>query len=80
MSVLMYGSETVIWKGKERSRIRDVQMNSLRGLLGIRRMDNVPNAQIRELCRLMKGLMIFYNSLAMRRKWRMIGFLRGSMW
>ena len=33
---LMYGSETMLWK--ERSRIRAVQMDSLRGLLGIRRM------------------------------------------
>ena len=45
--VLMYGSETVIWK--ERSRIRPVQMDSLRGLLDIKRMDRVPNAWIKEL-------------------------------
>ena len=32
--VLMYSSETMLWK-KERSRIRAVQMNNLRGLLGI---------------------------------------------
>ena len=48
--VLMYGSETMLWKEKERSRVRAVQMDNLRGLLGIRRMDRVPNAQIRELC------------------------------
>ena len=48
MPVLMYGSETMIWK--ERSRIRAVQMDNLRGLLGIRRMNKVPNAHIRELC------------------------------
>ena len=35
---------------KERSRIRAVQMDSLRGLLAIRRMDIVLNAQIREMC------------------------------
>ena len=29
--VLMYGSETLLWKEKERSRIRVVQMNNLRG-------------------------------------------------
>ena len=44
--VLMYGIETMIWKEKERSRIRAVQMDNLRGLLGIRRMDRVLNAQI----------------------------------
>ena len=27
-----------------------VQMENLRGLLGIRKMDRVPNAWIRELC------------------------------
>ena len=29
--VLSYGSETMLWKEKERSRIRDVQMENLRG-------------------------------------------------
>ena len=37
--VLMYGSETVLWKEKERSRIRVVQMENLRGLLGIREVN-----------------------------------------
>ena len=39
--VLIYGSETMLWKEKERSRTRAVQMDNLRGLLGIRRMDRV---------------------------------------
>ena len=39
---------------KERSRIRAVQMDNLRGVLGVRRMDRVPNARIRELCRVAK--------------------------
>ena len=34
MPVLMHGSETMIWREKERSRIRTVQMDTLRGLLG----------------------------------------------
>ena len=34
--------------GEERSKIRVVQMNKIRSLLGIRRMDRVPNAWIRE--------------------------------
>ena len=42
--VLTYGSETVLWREKERSRIMVAQMDNLRGLLGIRRMDKVPNA------------------------------------
>ena len=47
--VLMYGSETVIWRDKEKSRVRAVQMENFRGLLDIRRMDKIPNAQIRQL-------------------------------
>ena len=41
---------------EERSRSRAVQMDNLRGLLGIRRMDSVPNSRIRELCGVRKGL------------------------
>ena len=47
--VLMYGSETMLWK-KERSRIMAVKINNLRRFLGIRRMDRVPNTWIRESC------------------------------
>ena len=49
-------SETVLWKQKERSRIRDEQIDNLRDLLVIRRTDRVPNARMRELCRVRKGL------------------------
>ena len=52
----MYGSETMLWKEKDRSRIMAVQLDNLRGLLGIRRMDRVPNARIRESCGLRKGI------------------------
>ena len=55
-SVLMYGSETMLWKEKEISKIRAVQMDNLTDLLGIRRMDRVPNAQTRELCGVTKGI------------------------
>ena len=37
--VLAYDTETLIWKEKERSRIRDVQTDNLRGMVGIRSMD-----------------------------------------
>ena len=40
--VFKYGSETLMWKEKERSRIKAVQLNNLRVLLRIRRMDKVP--------------------------------------
>ena len=55
MPVLLYSSETMIWKEKERSTIRVVQMDNLKDLLGIRRMKRVTNAQIREVYRVMKG-------------------------
>ena len=55
--VLMYGSETMIWKEEERSRIRAVRMDKIRSLLGIRKMDRVPNAQIRELAEWQKRWM-----------------------
>ena len=44
MIALMYGSKTILQKEKERSRIRAVQMDNLRELLGIIRMDRVWNA------------------------------------
>ena len=48
--VLLYGIETMIWRENERSRIRAVQMDKLRDLLGVRRRDRVPNARTRKLC------------------------------
>ena len=42
--VLMYGIKTMLWQEKEYSRVRVVQVDNLRGLLGIRRMDKVSNA------------------------------------
>ena len=54
--VLMYSSETMLRKEKERSKIRAIRMDNLIGLLGIRRMDRVPNARIRELFGVKKGL------------------------
>ena len=50
MPLIMYGSQTILWNDKEKSRIRAVQMHNFRGFSGIRRMDKVPNARIRELC------------------------------
>ena len=41
MPLLLYGSEKMIWREKERSTIRAGQIDSLRSFLGIRRMDHV---------------------------------------
>ena len=43
MPILLYGSETKVWREKEISRIRAEQMDNFKGLLGIR-MDRVSNA------------------------------------
>ena len=56
MPFLIFGNVAMIWKDKERSRIRAVLMNNRRGLMGIRRMDKVRNAWIRELCEVTKGV------------------------
>ena len=53
--ILMYASETMLWKEKERFMIRAVQMNNLRGLLVIRMIDSPPNAQIGQLLGVMRG-------------------------
>ena len=47
VAVLLYGSETLILREKERYRTWAVQMENLRGMLGIR---------IRVLYRMMKGV------------------------
>ena len=56
MPVLTYDNETMIWREKESSRIRVAQMDNLRGLLVIRRMDKVPNTWTRQLCGVTKGV------------------------
>ena len=43
-------------EGEKRSRIRTLQMDDIRGLLDIRRMNKVPNEQIRQLCGVTKGV------------------------
>ena len=54
--VLLYDSETMTWREKDSSRIMAMQMDNLRGLIGIRRMNRVPSARIRELCGVAKGV------------------------
>ena len=38
----MYACETMLWREKERPRIRAVQMNNLREMLGIRMINKSP--------------------------------------
>ena len=49
-------------------------MDNVRGLLGFRRLDRVPIANIRELCGAVKGwIKVFFNCLVILKEWRMIG-------
>ena len=58
---------------------RALQMDSLRGLVGIRKKDKVPNARIRELCWVAKGVDERID-LDIFKEWNMIGLLQGYMW
>ena len=46
--VLLYGCETMVWMEKESSKIRPLRMDIYRHLLGVRRIDKVQSARIRE--------------------------------
>ena len=52
--VLMYGTGTLISKEKDKASVKGVQMDNLRSLLGIRRIDKFPNARIRDLWQVTK--------------------------
>ena len=54
--ILLYGSNKMVCREKEKSRIRTVQLDNIRDLLGIRRTDRVSNARIRKLCEGKKGM------------------------
>ena len=76
--VFTYGSETMIWREKERSRMRAVQMDNLRGLLGIRRIDKdkavVRNNGMDE--KIDEGVLQWFSHW---REWRMTGLVKESM-
>ena len=48
LPVLLYGSKAVVWKEKEKSWIRVMQVDSLRDLFFVR-IDKMLNARVREL-------------------------------
>ena len=56
MPDLLYGSETMIWREENRSKIRDVHLDIMRGLLGEGRVHRKLDAWIRELYGVMKGV------------------------
>merc|ERR1711872_65064 len=47
---LLYGSEAWTLKLNERKRIEAVEMNCLRNIFGLRRIDRIPNVEIRRIC------------------------------
>ena len=51
----------------ERSRIRVILMDNLNGLLGIRRIDKIPNAQVRELYKVKRGMKVFFGGFGIRK-------------
>ena len=53
--MLTYGSDTMIWR-EERFRIRAIQMDNLKGLVSITRMNKFPNARIKQLCGVTKAV------------------------
>ena len=54
--VLTYGSEILLWKEKEGSIIMCEQMNNLKDLLSIKRIDRMPNAWVTYLCGVNEGV------------------------
>ena len=48
LPVLMYSSETIVWNKMYRSKVQCVQMDNLKGVLGVRRIDKMRNERIRE--------------------------------
>ena len=56
LPVLLYSSETMVWNKKYRSKVQCVQMDNLRGMLGVRRIDKMMNEHIRDLCGVKNGV------------------------
>src|SRR5678815_2551252 len=56
LPVLFYGSETMVWNKKYRSKVQCVQMDNLRSMLGVKRINKMRNELIRELCGVKKGV------------------------
>ena len=56
VTVCTYGSKTMIRGEEERSRIKVLQMDNIRGLIGIKEMDKVLNTWIRVLYGVSKGI------------------------
>ena len=49
LTVSLYGSETMVKRDRERAKFRVLQIDNLRDVLGIRRMNRVPNLRVKWL-------------------------------
>ena len=80
---VMYGSDTMLWKKKERSRIRAVQMDNLKRFAGYQEDGQNPECMDEkivwsdEMGR--QKVKVFFSGSAMWREWRMIELL-GVCW
>ena len=63
---LLYGSECMVWKPKERWKIQAVQMDNLRGMLGVKRVDKMKNEEIRRKFGIEKGVNELINESVLR--------------
>ena len=80
MPVLLYDSETMKWSKKGKSKIRAVQMDNLRGLLGIEEWIEYQMHRLECYTEYQKGLMkVFSGGVAILKKWIMIRLLKGCM-
>src|SRR5678816_543145 len=57
----MCSSETLVWNKRYNSKVQCVQMDNLRGVLGVRRIDKMKKERIRELCDVKKGVNVRIN-------------------
>ena len=47
--VILHGSNTVLWKDKERYMIRATEVGNLKNLLGLRKIDRMPNTRVSDV-------------------------------
>ena len=76
--VLTYGSETMIWRKKERSSIRVVQMDNLRSA-GYQEKGSIHECTDETVVWMKRLMKVFSDGLGMCKEWRMTVLLRGPM-
>ena len=51
LPVLMYDSKAMVWSQNYKPKLQAVQLDNLRSVLGLRKIDKMRNEAIRELCK-----------------------------